>query len=195
MIYTGNPNNGLILAATLPDDATPIKASDVNVPLGVLLDDMAYLSGRGVVGVYEFVVDNTTLFIESFASTSYTAGSTVMLDIPAVAVGDLVSIDFQAIIRMLGGNANEVGLVRVSTTQAYGLGGAVTAILPGARAVAPDTDAMSNIPGYSVVAFGKLAVTVAGPLRIFIEGKVPTAGRQIDLNYVACLRATVLRPI
>lgn len=194
--YTGNPSiAGLVAGTEIPDDGKKLMASDVNVAIEAAYDNFAYLKGRGLVGVYQYVYDQDPFAgpSEIFQSTSFTTGSVTRLDVPNVKAGDVVNVDFQGFLDYFNGTPPQNASLRISATQDFGGSGPVTAPIPGARAFIPAvTGAHTFFTGALV---GSLVIAFPSTLRLFIEGKVPAAGQNLYVSAVAVIPATVLRKI
>lgn len=193
--YTGNPNNGITVASAIPDDGKKLKASDVNTPLEAIFDSLAYIKGRGAVGAFKTDLNSDPILaVETFSSTSYTASSLIVLDLPTnvVSVGDLVLVELSTLLKFIGGGALQFASLRVSATQGFGGGSPVTAAVPGARMALPDGGGSFWDTG---AAFGLITISQAGVLHIFAEGKVAGGGQSLNRYSTGALRATVLRSI
>lgn len=205
--YSGNPNiAGLVLSTEIPDDGKKLMASDVNVALEAAFDNFAYLKGRGVVAIYSYAFDNENpinngMIAEQFTTSAYVDGAKVRLDIPGAQVGDVVLVDFAAFFVCDTKQVGEWGDVRLVVTQGYGGQAPVSAPMAGARVFLPGTYAYPGDPAgvrhFNTMgsATGGLLVSVAGTVRIGLQGKTGFSGGSVQIVSVAKLRGVLLRPM
>ena len=205
--YSGNPNlASLVTGAEIPDDGKKLKASDVNVPLEAAFDNFAYLKGRGVVGVYNYAFDNESpnnnaWIAESFTTNAYVDGTKIKLDIPGARVGDVVLVDLAAFFNCTMLAPSDWGNVRLVATQGYGGPSPVTSALAGTRVFLPGTYVFAGDPpgtrhlNTMGSATAGILVTLAGTVRIGVQGKAGFSGGTVQIVSVAKLRGVLLRPI
>lgn len=175
----------------IPDDGDPRSASSVGVPFEGVMDAARYLKNRGVIGVYSLVFDDETapFTLADFDTTSWAGffDGSGYVDVPNVRVGDVLACGLSATIDSAvtpTGNGN--GL-RLYMTQGFGGGSPASAAVPGARAL---TNAAAGVK--QPMAFGSQVVaTVAGTARIFVQGKVDTAGGGHLLRIQSAMSLTV----
>ena len=203
--YNGNPNIASLVTSTeIPDDGKKLKASDVNVALEAAFDNFAYLKGRGVVAVYNYAFDNESpigWIAEQFTTNAYVDGTKVSLGVPSARVGDVVLVDFAAYFSCDTTQVGEWGNVRLVATQGYGGPSPVTSAISGTRIFLPGAYAFpGDPPGARHLntmgsATAGILVTVAGTVRIGVQGKAGFSGGNVQIISVAKLRGVLLRPI
>ena len=203
--YNGNPNiANLVTSTEIPDDGKKLKASDVNVALEAAFDNFAFLKGRGVVAVYNYVFDNENLanwIVEQFTTTAYVDGTKVILTVPSTRVGDVLLVDFAAFFSCNMVAVGDWGNVRLVATPGYGGPSAVTSAIAGTRifllgayAFPGDPPGARHLNTMGSATAG-LLVTVAGTVRIGVQGKAGFSGGNVQILSIAKLRGVLLRPI
>lgn len=181
-------------AIECPSDGARAAAADIRRVAAAALGNHEYLFNRRKRIPVVWVFDDETppfLFYQFSLDSAYEDPATDgYVDVPNVAIGDVIMVQGMFLCENSGAATGEGGRVRLTAVDDFG-GAPVTNAVPGARAYISPGTSPNMVP---VTLIGKHVVVRAGTTRIKVQGRVNAAGEFLQINSVAQIIAELQPP-